>query len=109
MCCPISGETRPTEARELEKLFQLSRRLRDGDVFAAALEVTSSPSRPSLPRITALGVLASHLRPKLILDFDGLEPLEGFGPIEWNNAWGLGADLSPQQEGDPLPPGGWQR
>lgn len=93
----------PTEERELEKLFQLSRRVSDGDVFAAALEVASSPSRSSTPRIAALGVLASYLRPELILDFDGLEPLEEFGPIEWNNVWGLGADLSPQEQGDPLP------
>lgn len=93
----------PNEERELEKLFQLSRRVRDGDVFTAAFEVASSSSRPSLSRIAALGVLGSYLRPGLTLDLGDLRVLEDFGPIEWGNVWGRGLDLPPQEEADPLP------
>lgn len=93
----------PTDEQELEKLFSLSREVRDCDVFTAVREVASSPSRPSLSRIAALAVLGSYLRPTLILDFDGLQPREDIGPIGWSSVWGRGSDLPPQEEGDPLP------
>lgn len=93
----------PEGERELSQLYWVSRGVRDGDIFEAAFEVASSPSRPPLPRITALGVLASYVEPDLTLHLDGLEPVEGMGPIEWNNVWGWGADLSLQEVETPLP------
>lgn len=101
---PDLWEEPPSGEAELERLFSLSRKVRDRGIYEAALRLVEDPTRSSNVRITALGVLGAYIDSDLVVDLSGLTRVEGIDGIEWNKPWGWGGDLGPQEQGDPLPP-----
>lgn len=93
----------PVETEELDRLFELSRKVKDRRIFRRAAEVAEDPAARSELRVTALGVLGSYLHPDLVMRLSDLERRPEVGGIRWANIFGVGGDLEDQETVRPLP------
>lgn len=93
----------PVGTEELDRLFELSRKVKDRRIFRRAAEVAEDPAARSELRVTALGVLGSYLHPDLVMRLSDLERRSEVGGIRWANIFGVGGDLEDQETVRPLP------
>lgn len=93
----------PLDEAELQRLYQASARILDGEVFAAAVRAAEDPTLPALVRLAGLGAAVTLVRPELRLDLENRRPVEGLEPLMWDDLWGT-IDEPVQVDGDtPLP------
>lgn len=99
----------PAETEELDRLFELSRKVKDERIFRRAVEVAEDPTEHSELRVTALAVLGSYLHSDLVMQLSDLERRPELEGIRWANIFGVGGDLEGQKTVRPLPDDAGQR